>query len=576
MSVVTVESAALAANVNAPNAVDDVSSLQVSASTTASAMTSTSVSVQPSPRISPKTVPSPSTVPVVSIAEVEVVAPSAVAGATPSATPSATPGAPTVSKRPSTTIAVPTVEEQLKDLRIEGPSPVEEEDTGVMGALSPAIKSADLPVFIDTSSTAPSVVTATPEVPAASATFEPSLRRTPSPRDAPSDTASTSASASTMNASSGAETTSGAALQSRNKKSSKKELFAKADASAASSELSAYETTPAVVPEAPMKTPIVPGIKVATPRSSGKVTAAAQAEASVPDSWDDAEISVSPLVAEPVSAGIKESRSLRPGGNKSFNINLHQTVAVVRFSKAEILGMKPTEKGTNPLAMYGNIALGDSTGAPSGQKGNNWNKGGRNSNDGAEGWKRDNLPPTPSSGTKHKKQHSNVPMPKKIISNQMELLTTETMAILNKITPQTFEKLSQNMLALNVQNIEQMSKVIELIFEKAVQEQGFANLYAELCAFLNAKATHWEFYEVFKVVSSPEDLHGEFFWVRECTFPAVYAGPFFRPVECVTALQNVAELPAMAPVNLALEVFDLWLLTEPDLLVKVSFSFRDG
>eukprot|EP01032_Pedospumella_encystans_P013333 gene13333-15357_t len=562
VSAAAVEPVAVAANV--ANATDDVSSLQVSASTTASAMTSASVSVQPSPRISPKTVPSPSTVPVVSIAEAEVAAPSAVAA---SATPSATPSAPMVSKRPSTTITVPTVEEQLKDLRIEGPSPVEEEDIGVMGALSPAIKSADLPVFIEISTPAPSAVATVPEVVAASSTSEPSLRRTPSPRDAASDAAT-----ATATATSGADASSSAGLQSRNKKSSKKELFAKADASAASSELSAYESTPAVASDAPVKTPIVPGIKVATPRSSGKVTAV-QAEASVPDSWDDAEISVSPLVAEPVSAGIKESRSLRPGGNKSFNINLHQTVAVVRFTKAEILAMKPTEKGTNPLAMYGNIALGDSTGAPSGQKGNNWNKGarsdGRNSNDGAEGWKRDNLPPTPSSGTKHKKQHSNVPMPKKIISNQMELLTTETMAILNKITPQTFEKLSQNMLALNVQNIEQMSKVIELIFEKAVQEQGFANLYAELCAFLNAKATHWEFYEVFKVVSSPEDLHGEFFWVRECTFPAVYAGPFTRPTECVVVLQNVAELPAMAPVTAAMEVFDLWLLTQPDLLVKV-------
>ncbi|KAJ1408120.1 armadillo-type protein, partial [Ochromonadaceae sp. CCMP2298] len=85
-------------------------------------------------------------------------------------------------------------------------------------------------------------------------------------------------------------------------------------------------------------------------------------------------------------------------------------------------------------------------------------------------------------------------MPKKVISDPLELLATETTAILNKITPQTFEKLSASMLTLKVENIAMLDKLIEIIFEKAVQEQNFTNLYAELCAFLNASAQHWAFY----------------------------------------------------------------------------------
>jgi len=507
---------------------------------------SATTSVVPSPRVSPKTVPSPETVPV---------------------------------KRVEA-LAVPTVEQQLKDLRIEGPSPVDDEDAGVAAAMSPAIKSADLPVFIGTSTTSSTAATGVPSIASTGSTFEPSFSNTSTPRETPD------APASTPGALGAAP---GLTPASRSKKGSKKDYLAKADAASASSELSAYETAPAVsAASAAAQKAAVADLKVSTPRVSSSSKSAAPEPSNVPDSWDDdSELNLSPLITptEPVSStSVKEStggRSLRPGGNKSFNINLHQAVAIIHFSKAEILALRPQDKNiTNPLGIaYDNITSGDSNAGPSNpQKQSNWNKGPRGGNDArqqdGDGWKRDsNLPPAPSSANKHKKQNSNVPMPKKVISNQMELLATETMAILNKITPQTFEKLSQGMLTLNVQNIAQMSKVIELIFEKAVQEQGFANLYAELCAFLNSKATHWAFYEVFRVISGPNEFLNEYFWVRECSFPPVYAGPFFSQTECVAALHGSA-LPEMVSLAAALEpVPEAWLLVQPDLLVKVIFFF---
>ena len=108
-------------------------------------------------------------------------------------------------------------------------------------------------------------------------------------------------------------------------------------------------------------------------------------ENSLPDSWDhdDAELNLSPLITptEPVVSAKENTggRSLRPGGNKSFNINLHQAVATIRFTKAEIVAMRPTDKFANPLSMYGNITPGEPTGGPSNQKssgsGSGWNKG---------------------------------------------------------------------------------------------------------------------------------------------------------------------------------------------------------
>ncbi|KHN78813.1 Eukaryotic translation initiation factor 4 gamma 3, partial [Toxocara canis] len=54
--------------------------------------------------------------------------------------------------------------------------------------------------------------------------------------------------------------------------------------------------------------------------------------------------------------------------------------------------------------------------------------------------------------------------------------------LLNKITPSTFEALSTDFLAFKVyQNKEQMSEVIDIIFDKAVEEPKFCPLYSDLC-----------------------------------------------------------------------------------------------
>lgn len=463
--------------------------------------------------------------------------------------------------------AVPTVQEQLKGLQIEGPSK-EEHAAHVPEALSP-IRVPSVPVSLSKQpavsaystttvpTTVPSVVTAT----------EPVI--VPTPVEIPSAPVSTP----NLEVSQSAPVNLVTPLVSRSKKTAKKEQYAKADLAGAGSDLSAYtdsndtSTASVSVPE--------PSTSVAsTPKASAK---AAPVEDTLPDSWDDAEPNVPTVLPPQESGATKEVRSLRPGGNRGFNMNLHQVAAVTRFTKQEILSFKPTEKFANPLNMYGSISTGE-PGTP--QKGaggaGQWSKGsreGRPGQEGSEGWKRgDNMPPAPSSSGKHKKSNSNVPMPKKQITDQMSLLATETMAILNKITPQTFEKLSQNMLTLNVQNIAQMNKVIELIFEKAVQEQGFANLYAELCSFLNARAVHWAFYTVFRVVG-PEpaaDATSEYFWIRECNFPNTYAGPFFSLLDCVNVLYEPAGLPVMQPLASALETVECLLVTALDLLVKVS------
>lgn len=60
--------------------------------------------------------------------------------------------------------------------------------------------------------------------------------------------------------------------------------------------------------------------------------------------------------------------------------------------------------------------------------------------------------------------------------------------ILNKITLEKFEKLSGDLMLLikeNISSMEQLTEVVDLIFDKALAEPAFGVIYADLCAMLN-------------------------------------------------------------------------------------------
>jgi translation initiation factor 4G len=56
--------------------------------------------------------------------------------------------------------------------------------------------------------------------------------------------------------------------------------------------------------------------------------------------------------------------------------------------------------------------------------------------------------------------------------------------ILNKLTPEKFQTLTEQMLQLDITTEERLRRVIDLIFEKALSEPSFSVAYANLCAVL--------------------------------------------------------------------------------------------
>ena len=55
------------------------------------------------------------------------------------------------------------------------------------------------------------------------------------------------------------------------------------------------------------------------------------------------------------------------------------------------------------------------------------------------------------------------------------------MTILNKITPDNFEDLSEEMLQLNIDSKKKVEILVDMVFEKAVLEPIYCETYANLC-----------------------------------------------------------------------------------------------
>lgn len=76
---------------------------------------------------------------------------------------------------------------------------------------------------------------------------------------------------------------------------------------------------------------------------------------------------------------------------------------------------------------------------------------------------------------------------KKKVSNiseedrKTEELYNKARGLLNKLTPEKFDTLVNQMRSLNVDTHDRLQGLIELIFEKAVDEPSFSVAYATMC-----------------------------------------------------------------------------------------------
>lgn len=87
-----------------------------------------------------------------------------------------------------------------------------------------------------------------------------------------------------------------------------------------------------------------------------------------------------------------------------------------------------------------------------------------------------------------------------------------------------------------------LSKIISLVFDKAVDEPNFGEMYATLCVDVSKKSGEWS------VVRTGLDLDkgGKFFWTDDIMVEKEIVGPFASREECIAAATAEAEPAAQA------------------------------
>lgn len=246
-------------------------------------------------------------------------------------------------------------------------------------------------------------------------------------------------------------------------------------------------------------------------------------------------------------------RRLVPHGTK--NIATPGSKTIRKYSRQEILNLRPAD--LPKLDLFNNINVqkleaptAKRPGDNSGGGGDNWNKKQGKNAGGGNDWKHESVPVS----NKAKK-----PV-KPEITDPMKLIELYITDILNKIAPEKFEVLSNQLLEADMKDSIMLDKLVQLIFEKAVKEPHFAEMYARLCTFLKDEGgKKWVFY---KVVKNLED--NQFFWIKDFTFPATASGPFFSKADVFAA----EDLGPMKPYTGSLDGCEYYLNKQT--LMRVS------
>ena len=71
--------------------------------------------------------------------------------------------------------------------------------------------------------------------------------------------------------------------------------------------------------------------------------------------------------------------------------------------------------------------------------------------------------------------------------DDLEFLNKRILSILNKLCPQKFDTMVAQFNELPIDSEEKLTKAMELVFEKAVDEPGFSVAYARMCHHLSMK-----------------------------------------------------------------------------------------
>jgi hypothetical protein len=142
--------------------------------------------------------------------------------------------------------------------------------------------------------------------------------------------------------------------------------------------------------------------------------------------------------------------------------------------------------------------------------------------------------------------------------------------ILNKITPDTYDKLSEQLCAIKLPNSTAVDKLIGILFETATQNRIFANIYADLCSKLKVKSKEWTFTTKYVVKDLDTD---KYIWMSDLDLNEIStAGPYELPDDCISAVistENYPEMQTFSVIENKLEFQDTLITVKAGVLIKI-------
>lgn len=119
--------------------------------------------------------------------------------------------------------------------------------------------------------------------------------------------------------------------------------------------------------------------------------------------------------------------------------------------------------------------------------------------------------------------------------------------IMNKMTREKFDRLAKQLCEMEIKSLEMLRAVITLIFDKALSEPHFCDMYADLCLRLEGKWLVWSFLQTVH-----DDDTKKFYWTTIDEPEEEVVGPFKKVSHVLESIDSNAIFPIPAPKNLEL------------------------
>ncbi|DAZ96615.1 TPA: hypothetical protein N0F65_000181 [Lagenidium giganteum] len=127
-------------------------------------------------------------------------------------------------------------------------------------------------------------------------------------------------------------------------------------------------------------------------------------------------------------------------------------------------------------------------------------------------------------------------------ASTLEAAKKKVYSIMNKMTREKFDRLAGQLTDINMESLEMLEAVIKIIFDKALGEPHFCDMYADLCVHLEKNWKEWSF---LKIVQNDDD--DKFYWTTMAELDSEVVGPFSTAAAAIEDAETDDFEPSPAP-----------------------------